>query len=346
VLAFLDGPAADLSFRRGWTHGLLAMAVLPFLLTGGVLLLDSASRRASRSNLPSGVVPRQILLLSFLSILSHPILDSLNTYGVRWLMPFSGHWFYGDTLFIVDPWVWLALGTGVMLSRRRGTRGHFGMQGRPARVALGATAAYVVAMALSGAGARMMATRELVALTGTPVEALMVGPLAVNPMVRHVVASQGDSYRIATFRWLRRPHLDRASVRSYPRGRPDTPAVAAAVATLVGRRFLGWARFPVFSVESIGPATLVHIVDLRYAEHPGAGFGTATILEIRQVDLDRPLPGEAGGECDQLPVPRRASQGSGESQQFHAAPGQSELIVYRMRTPSTKSALTRPVSIA
>ena len=34
-------------------------------------------------------------------------------------MPFSSRWFYGDTLFIVDPWVWLALALGVYFSRRR-----------------------------------------------------------------------------------------------------------------------------------------------------------------------------------------------------------------------------------
>src|ERR671919_620239 len=47
------------------------------------------------------------------AVLSHPLLDWLNTYGMRWLMPFRGVWSYGDTLFIVDPWLWLALSIGV-----------------------------------------------------------------------------------------------------------------------------------------------------------------------------------------------------------------------------------------
>ena len=252
--------------------------MLPVLLTVGMLYFDRVVRRASRSSLPSGVLPRQILLLAFVSILSHPILDTLNTYGVRWLMPFSGRWFYGDTLFIVDPWVWLVLGVGVGLSRRRsGMREHVAAGGRPARVALAVAAAYVLAMAASGLAARRIAARELIALTGAPVEALMVAPMAVTPLVRGVVAAQAGSYRVVRFHWLRRPHLDRASLRSYPRGRPETPVVAAAAATPLGRHFLTWARFPVFSVESVGPATLVHIVDLRYAERPGTGFGTVTI---------------------------------------------------------------------
>jgi inner membrane protein len=281
-VASLGGPGADLAFRRGWTHGILALAVLPFLLTGGMLFFDRAVRRASRPSLPSGVLPRQVLILAFLSILSHPILDTLNTYGVRWLMPFSGRWFYGDTLFIVDPWMWLAMGAGVALSRRRrGIREHATAGGRPARIGLAVAAAYALTIAASALAARRIATRELVALTGAPVEALMVAPMAVTPLVRGVVASQAGSYRVASFHWLRRPHLDRESLRTYPRGRPETPPVAAAEATPLGRHFLTWARFPVFSVETVGPATLVHIVDLRYTERPGTGFGAVTISLAR-----------------------------------------------------------------
>ena len=58
-------------------------------------------------------------------MLSHPALDWLNTYGVRFLMPFDGAWFYGDALFIIDPWVWLLAATPVVLahSTSRGKRG-------------------------------------------------------------------------------------------------------------------------------------------------------------------------------------------------------------------------------
>ena len=129
VLAYLDGPAADLSFRRGWTHGIPALIVLPLLLTGAILAFDGAGRRLGRRGLPSGVVPREVLILAAISVLTHHILDTLNTYGVRWLMPFRGDWFYGDTLFIVDPWLWLILGLGVALSAWRTARGPGGAEG-------------------------------------------------------------------------------------------------------------------------------------------------------------------------------------------------------------------------
>jgi len=138
ALCYLGG-GSDLGlwFRRGWTHGVLALAALPWVLTGILLLWQrwrdrrpgslgargcgGHQERSERDPCGSGRCggeaprPRALLGLSFLAIASHPALDWLNTYGVRWLMPFSGRWFYGDTLFIVDPWLWLLLGGGLFL---------------------------------------------------------------------------------------------------------------------------------------------------------------------------------------------------------------------------------------
>ncbi|MBC7173738.1 MAG: metal-dependent hydrolase, partial [Polyangiaceae bacterium] len=64
--------------------------------------------------------PKAVLGLAFLSVLTHPFLDWLNTYGVRLLMPFDDRWFYGDSVFIVDPWLWLSMGAAVVLARSAG----------------------------------------------------------------------------------------------------------------------------------------------------------------------------------------------------------------------------------
>jgi inner membrane protein len=278
VLAYLDGPAGDLSFRRGWTHGVPALLVLPFVLTGVVVLADRLKRRLGREVLPSAVRPSQVLLLAVVSIVSHPILDTLNTYGVRWLMPFDGDWYYGDTLFIVDPWLWIVLAVGTLASRRpRGARLHDPGTTRPARVALGLSVMYVIAMALTGWMSRGMARRELAA-RGGPVSRLMVAPRPISPLTRQVVAAQGASYRVGTFRWFRRPHIDPASLRTFPRPLPGDPLIAAAMEQPVGRRFLSWARFPTVQADTDAAGrTLVHLVDLRYADRPGSGFGSATI---------------------------------------------------------------------
>ncbi len=271
-----------------------------------MLLFDRAVRRLGGAALPSGVVPRQLLLLAAVSVLSHPILDTLNTYGVRWLMPFRGDWYYGDAVFIVDPWLWLALGLGVVLSgKRRRSRGYVPVTTRPARIGLAAAGVYIVAMVTAGVAARHVARRELEALGAAPVERLMVGPRPVTPLVRDVVALQGESYRVGTFRWLRVPHLDPVSLRSFPRPRPDDPALAAAAATTVGRRFLVWARFPMVRVEP-NPAggTLVYLIDLRYADRPDAPFGSVAIPVLTPPASARP-PGTPAPSPPAEPAARR-----------------------------------------
>ncbi len=111
---FADG-FASIAFRRGWTHGVLALPLWPFALTGLLLLWDRwVRRRRDPTAAPARAGP--LLAVSALAVLTHPVLDWLNNYGMRWLMPFDGKWFYGDALFIIDPWIWLTLG-GVLYVR-------------------------------------------------------------------------------------------------------------------------------------------------------------------------------------------------------------------------------------
>ncbi len=93
-----------LGCRRGHTHGVVAMLLLPALLALVITLWDRFARRPAGK---AAVDAKWIFFLALLGVVSHPLLDWLNTYGVRLLMPFSGAWFYGDALFIIDPWLWL-----------------------------------------------------------------------------------------------------------------------------------------------------------------------------------------------------------------------------------------------
>lgn len=99
----------SVAFRRGWTHGVLALALWPFVLTAVLLAWDRYVRLKRKPDAaPARAGP--LLALTAIAVVSHPTLDWLNNYGLRWLMPFSGRWFYGDALFVIDPWVWLVLG--------------------------------------------------------------------------------------------------------------------------------------------------------------------------------------------------------------------------------------------
>ena len=105
----------------------------------------------------------------------------------------------------------------------------------------------------------------------------MAAPVPANPFGRTVVVEQDDAYRVAAFSWLESPHIDAAAIQSYPTAPPSHPAVSTASMTPAGRRFLGWARFPSFSIDSGGSGYVVHIIDLRYALRPGARFGSVSV---------------------------------------------------------------------
>jgi inner membrane protein len=50
---------------------------------------------------------RWLLGLLLVSMLSHLALDFTNSYGVHPFWPFDNHWYYGDAVFIVEPWLWI-----------------------------------------------------------------------------------------------------------------------------------------------------------------------------------------------------------------------------------------------
>ena len=115
IFTYRQGAYFALSFRRGVTHGWPALIVLPFVVAGLVLAWDRwVRRRRSPDADPARAGP--VILLSFVGLLTHPTLDWMNTYGMRWHVPFDGAWTYGDALFILDPWIWLVLGGAVFLS--------------------------------------------------------------------------------------------------------------------------------------------------------------------------------------------------------------------------------------
>ncbi len=138
---WLDG-VEHLGFRRGITHGPPALVLLPLVLAG---LLYSFDRwQARRGNRPEGQLPVRfgwLYLLAFVACLTHPALDWLNVYGIRLLEPFSHRWFYGDTLFIVDVWLWALMGFATWFSLGREKRG--GEWRRPARIAIAVALAYI-----------------------------------------------------------------------------------------------------------------------------------------------------------------------------------------------------------
>jgi inner membrane protein len=259
-----------LAFRRGWTHGLPALLVLPFVLTGLMLAWDRWARRRGGRVPAHPVVPGQLLLLAFLAIWTHPLLDYMNNYGMRWLMPLSGRWSYGDALFIVDPWMWAALGLGVLVGRR-GRGGHR----RVALASLAAVALYAGAMYGASAWGRGTVERELAA-RGLAPRRVMVAAVPVDPFRREVVVEHADRYAFGTLRFLPRPRLA-MSEHELPK-RDEEPEALAAAATPEGRRFLVWSRFPFYVVEPDPAGARVRIDDARYSTGRAPSWASVMVV--------------------------------------------------------------------
>ena len=118
--------------------------LLPLVLAGILWGWDRwQTKRGTRPEVRLPVRFGWLYAMAFIGCLSHPFFDWLNVYGIRLLEPFSSRWFYGDTLFIIDPWLWALLIAAVWVSRRREKAG--------AAYRWPAAAGIVVALAYIGA---------------------------------------------------------------------------------------------------------------------------------------------------------------------------------------------------
>lgn len=251
-----------MSFRRGWTHGVPAQIVLPILLTAGVVLYDRYVRQ--KRGAPAGAVkPGQILLLSYIGVLLHVFMDLMNSYGVRLLMPLSEQWFYGDALYIIDPYLYLSLGLGWWLAAK---------DPRPARIGVAVAAVYVLVMLASNVVARREVSSGL-ARAGRPADTkFMVTPVFGNPFQREVVIDVGDRYEKGNLWFDPMPHFRPAGFGML-KGMSE-PGAEQALQLPRARAFLRWSRFPFLQADPDGG---LWINDYRYANAGSYGWSAVRL---------------------------------------------------------------------
>ncbi len=272
-IAVLATDTLQMSFRRGWTHGPPAMVLLPLALAGLILAYDRLVRQR-RHPAPAPVVPAQLLGLAALGTWSHPLLDYMNSYGIRLLMPFSERWFYGDALYIVDPWLYLLLGLGVVWA----IRARVAAAGRrAARVTLAAAALYVALMYGSNLWARAE-VRAGLTRAGRGEARFMVTPVPFNPFRREVLVDIGDRYEKGFLAFSPAPRFRPAGYGVIKND--GHPAARAAAASERGRQFLGWSRFPFFVVTATATGQTVTVNDARYSGPSGREGWAGVVIDV------------------------------------------------------------------
>ncbi len=249
---WLDG-VEHLGFRRGITHGPIAWVLLPLALAAILWAFDRwQAKHGKRPEKRLPVSFKWLFLLSFIACLSHPALDWMNTYGIRLLEPFSHQWFYGDTLFIIDIWLWLGLGFATWFSLRREKRG--GNWQRPAWIAL--------ALALLYVGGNYVIS-AIDKLNNASFEDSISSPPPIFSWQRETIGVAGDRFYLEgeLLGNVRLEQCDLAAARA-----ADTQVEA----------FLFWSRAPYIERQADGTLLLG---DARFAGDLSRGRFTVTLPE-------------------------------------------------------------------
>ena len=301
--------ATYLVFHRGITHSLLGAAVEIVVLTGVTIVIARYWTQRHAFATP----PLSWLWMAgcvAATVASHLYLDWQGSYGLRPFLPWSGRWYYGDWVAIVDPFFWVV----PLVALAWGERRHW----RPALVYLPALIGVTALVAWWGADLVVwwvklvtilaavagivgwerhwfgVVRRRRAAAYGLLVLAVYIGASAVAGTMAKAEARTAATRRFGPdarwaaltivgrpFRWERlAASTDSVAGPGWavPR-RLDDPAVRAALTTPSGRAIDQFARFLVATIDSSGGDRRVTLWDARFhrAAPPHPGFAAVVI---------------------------------------------------------------------
>ena len=254
------GPVAGFEHHRGITHTFLGAPVVALAVTG-VVWLWHRSRRKQPMLAPHWAL---LWLLSLLSVLSHIFLDWTNNYGVRPFFPFNPRWYSLDIAFILEPVIFAALLTALVVPSIFGLADREIGAGKPLFRGRGWA---IAAMVLIGVDLGVRAVehhRALRMISNTrfgdqPLVRVGAEPYPVDPFLWFAVAETAGYYQTGSVN-SRKETVDTDERNDVIFKPPVTPATTAAKNSWLGRAYLDWARFPL--VTDRGRANLVASDDL------------------------------------------------------------------------------------
>ena len=285
IVTAFGGSANYLAWHRGPTHGPLGVVglglVTAVLVWGGGQF--TGERAEGRRQRPEGdgqaghLAPfATLLVVSIVGVLLHILMDLPTSYGTRLLSPFSWRWFAMDLMPIIDVYLWLILGAGLLAGTwRRGARqrsavialalmaANYGIRVAAHQEAL-ATAARVYGPTLPAPCDPSAAFGSLLD-SWPPSGAAHAGgshclldtaaiPSFGSPFAWRIVAQLPDAYL----------DIDGDSAARIPNR--WTPHVTAAARTRTAQILLGFSRFPVaWELTQPSGAVTVQFTDMRFA---------------------------------------------------------------------------------
>ena len=148
-------PLGYLLHHRGHTHTLVGV-LAQFALLALLCRLLPATRRLAAAD------RTRLLALIAVSLAGHLLMDASNTYGVHPFHPFDSRWYYGDAVFILEPWLWIVLGAAAAAN----ARGRLGRAGLFALVLLPLIVLVLGEVISAGTLAALVATSLVLARAG------------------------------------------------------------------------------------------------------------------------------------------------------------------------------------
>lgn len=271
IVAAANGSLSYFEAHRGYTHsfiGLPGLAILPVLITSAIF----------RQRLPW----LRAWILCCIGIASHQLLDWTNSYGVRFLLPFSSRWFRLDLNGLYDVYILAALAFAAvwplfarLVSREIGDRVESGR----------GTAIFALCFfLLFDFGRLAMHTRSVAELEsrlydGAPALQAAALPDPFNPFRWTGVIETATRYQLLSVNPL--GQLDPQESRSFFKP-AVSPTLESAKRSAAFQYLLYFARFPVWSESPVlmdpAPGTRVQLTDLRFGT-PGAGSFHCIALE-------------------------------------------------------------------
>jgi inner membrane protein len=107
----VEAPLGYMLHHRGHTH------TWPGLLALGLLLLLALRFWPAARQVMAEARSRLLWVIAAASA-SHLLMDAANSYGTHLFYPFTSAWYYGDAVFILEPWAWVLPGVALAMNAR------------------------------------------------------------------------------------------------------------------------------------------------------------------------------------------------------------------------------------
>jgi inner membrane protein len=258
-LSLLGGVLPYIQYHRGLPHSILFFPLVAAL----TVVVIGAVRRSFEGW-------GRLYLLCLAGVASHLLLDWTNTYGVRFLLPFSSAWFHLDLNGLLDPWIFAVLLIGLlMVYILRMVNAEIGAKPGSGR---GLAIFALVFFVAFDYGKFLLHQRAITMLNSRTYDGSAPSMVAAFPSGSNPVEWRG---------WVETPtffkqyavnamsDFDPSSGTTFYK--PDTPAaIASARATPVFRTFLNFDQYPRWSVTPVAEperGNRVELHDLRLPFH-------------------------------------------------------------------------------